>query len=91
MTWDEKFEEFHTKNPHVYDMVVKLAREVKNKGHNRIAIELLWNQLRWQHLMTNDPNTPFKLNQNYKSRYARLIMAQESDLEGVFEIRRLRS
>ena len=29
----------------------------------------------------------FKLNNNYVSRYARLIMAQEADLEGVFETR----
>ena len=38
---------------------------------------------------TTDEHSGFKLNNNYRSRYARLIMEQEADLEGVFQIREL--
>jgi hypothetical protein len=30
----------------------------------------------------------FKLNNNYRAHYARLIMHQEPDLDGIFELRR---
>ena len=35
--------------------------------------------------------TEFKLNNDFTSRYARLIMQQEPDLEDFFEVRVLRS
>lgn len=86
-----KFEEFHRLNPWVYEHLVRLARQLVQRGHDKVGIKMLWEVLRWQTMFTHDPNSEFKLSNNYHSRYARLIMDQEVDLVGVFETRGLRS
>lgn len=92
-TIQEAFEEFHAANPLVYDWLVRQARLAKDRGYERIGIELLFAVLRWQRMMqTADPSQDtFKINDHYTSRYARLIMEQEPDLDGLFELRRLTS
>jgi hypothetical protein len=91
-TIDERFCEFHAANPHVYDELVTLARRAQRRGHQRIGIELLFAIIRWRRMMrTVDPSSGFKLNDHYTSRYARLIMQQESDLDGFFETRRIKA
>ena len=52
---------------------------------------MLFEVLRWEWIIRGLPDTAeeFKLNNNYTSRYARLIMESEPGLEGVFETRRL--
>jgi hypothetical protein len=48
--------------------------------------------LRWEWQgATTDPNAEWKLNNNYRSRFARLIMDNEPDLAGVFETRELKA
>lgn len=85
------FELFHKENPHVYVMLVELARKVKAAGRSTYGIASLFEQLRWHfEFETSDPNMKnFKLNQNYRSRYARLIMQQEADLKDFFNTRQL--
>ena len=92
MTWQERFEAFHSKNPHVYTILVDLAREAKRRGHARMGLELLYCIARWERRFeTTDASSSFKINDAYASRYARLIMEQEPDLVEFFPIRRLRS
>lgn len=87
---EEKFFAFHEGHPEVYQTLVKLAREAKGKGKRKIGIGMLWEVMRWQmYLQTKDPDG-YKLNNNHRSRYARLIMEQEKGLDGLFEVRRLR-
>lgn len=84
------FRQFHALNPKVYHSLVKLARDLHERGRRRIGIGMLFEVLRWQHAMsTVDPGSEFKLNNNYRSRYARLIMDQEPDLDEIFETREL--
>jgi hypothetical protein len=85
-----RFEQFHKNNPHVYRNLVKLARAVRQQNpHAKIGIAALFEELRWQYaIQTTD--TDYRLNNNYRSRYARLIEEQEPDLKGIFETRRLR-
>jgi hypothetical protein len=91
-TFDRAFIEFHEKNPHVYAILCRLAREAVKAGRGKIGIGLLWEVMRWElFLQTHDPESEFKLNNNYRSRYARLIMEKEPDLAGVFETRLLRT
>lgn len=87
-----RFRAFHDANPHVYDELVELARDLRRRGHDRLAIGMLWEVLRWRRMMhTADPNPAgYKLNDHYRSRYARLIMFREPDLRGCFETRRIR-
>lgn len=87
---EAQFRTFHGKNPRVYEELVKLARSAMAKGKQKIGIGMLWEVLRW-HFWLQTTDTEFKLNNNHRSRYARLIMKQERDLDGVFETRELHS
>lgn len=90
MTLHEKFEAFHEANPQVYVELVTLARQALKRGYKTYSINSLFEVVRWQRdispLATTDE---FKLNNNFRSRYARLIMEQEPDLAGFFETRQL--
>lgn len=89
ITIDAQFEEFHRNNPEVYEELVRLARQMKARGHKRIGIKMLWEVLRWERAMKTTDQTEWKLNNNYTSRYARLIMEKEPDLKGFFVTRGL--
>ena len=86
---ERAFWEFHAANPHVYDRLVHLTRDLMRRGRRKIGIGMLFEVLRWHHLSTVGDADGFKLNNNYRSYYARLIMSIEPDLDGIFEIRRL--
>jgi len=89
-TIQDRFEEFHAANPTVYTTLVKLARQAKAKGR-RVGIRHLWDVMRWEMFMNvTDEDSDYKLNDIYYSRYSRLIMDTEKDLDGFFEIRELR-
>lgn len=88
---DRRFQAFHAGNPGVYEALVRLAREARAQGLERVGIGLLWEVLRWELLHKRVEADGYKLNNIYRSRYARLIMANEPDLAGVFEVRELRS
>lgn len=89
MTIEEQFREFHADNPDVYRTLVRLARRALRGGRRRIGIGNLWEVMRWELTLQLDDASEFKLNNNFRSRYARLVMQHEPDLRGVFETRRL--
>ncbi len=87
MTLDQQFAEFHEQNPHVYEMLRRLALDAARHGR-RLGIAMLFEVLRWQYAMgTNDPSSEFKLNNNYRAFYARLLMEKEPELQDYFETR----
>ena len=89
---ERRFREFHRDNPHVYEELVKLARQAKDAGKKKVGIKMLFEVVRWYAFIdTTDKYSDFKLNNNYHSRYARLIMAKEEDLVDIFDTRMLRS
>jgi hypothetical protein len=80
--------EFHVDNPHVYATLVLLARRwVSRTGQAKLGVQTLLEGCRW-HVAITTKNADFKINNNYGPFYARLIMARESDLAGLFEVRR---
>ena len=93
MTIQQQFEVFHNINPWVYTDLVQLARQAKATGRRTFGIKSLYEVVRWNRfIQTTDPNDDsWKLNNNYHSRYARLIMDQEPDLKGFFNVRELKA
>ena len=77
----------------MYELLVKFARIAREHGRDRIGIRLLWERMRWEMFVTvrATEDDDYRLNNDWLSRYARLIMADEPDLDGIFEIRRLRA
>lgn len=89
---DSRFREFHAEHPGVYTELVSMARQIKTRGYQRIGIELIWSAFRWNRMMQLPPDEAgFKLNDHYRSRYARLIMLREPDLAAFFQTRNLRA
>ena len=84
-----RFRFFHRCNPQVYRTLVSLALAAVQRGKTKIGIGMLWEVVRWEHWLDAKAGEEFKLNNNYRSRYARLIMENEPDLAGVFELRKL--
>jgi len=89
---DREFQEFSFNHPEVETELVKLARKAKAKGRASFGMKALWEVMRWTFWMeSTDDVEPFKLNNNYPSRYARKIMRDYPDLRGFFQTRRLTS
>jgi hypothetical protein len=87
----ERFEKFHAENPEVYRLLVKFAREAKAAGRKKYGIASLFERLRWHVDIELKGEKEFKLNNNYRSRYARRIAAVEYDLKDFFEVRELKA
>lgn len=85
------FEQFHRANPFVYSELVRRARRLKRRGWKKAGIGMLWEVLRWRMMLSTKTADGFKLNNNFRSRYARLIMEENDDLDGFFETRELRA
>lgn len=87
---DREFREFDDANPKVYTALVDMTRQMHDRGHKKIGMSMLYEVLRWRTMIkTTDPD--FKLNNNYQSRYARKIMAEFPEFDGMFETRELKS
>lgn len=87
---DREFREFDAANPKVYSHLVDMTRQMYDRGHKKIGMSMLYEVLRWRTMLaTTDPQ--YKLNNNYQSRYARKIMAEFPEFDGIFETRELKS
>lgn len=86
---DEAFWKFHEAHPAVYTELRDLCRAWVSKGIGRWSMWGAFSVLRWERRMAGlpDPEEEYKLNNNYTSYYARLLMQQEPELVGLFEIR----
>lgn len=87
---DQRFWVYHEANPVLYDTLARLALTAVQQGKRHIGAKALWERMRWELWMAADGDE-FALNNNFTSRYARLLMAREPELRGVFELRELRS
>ena len=84
---EKQFLTFHRENLQVYDKLVELAFILKNRGHRKIGIAMLFEQLRWLYAMETTDISGFKLNNNHAAFYARMIMERNPALEGFFKVR----
>jgi len=89
---EQAFIEFDTQNPEVYKQLVRLARQWRAAGRAKLGIKTLFEKLRWEwHVAGLTESDGYKLNNNFTALYARKIMKNEADLDGLFEIRSLAS
>ena len=89
-TIGQQFRAFHAANPAVYDWLRANALALKRRGRERYSMKTLLEVLRWHHDVETD-STDFKLNNNFTAYYARLLMQEEPELDGFFELREIRS
>ena len=88
-----RFEAFHRRHPQVYAYLIEQTRELQRKGWRRYAIKGLWEKTRWHFHLEKDPQfgDPFRLSNNFHSRYVRLMIKKCPWLKSFFELRRLRT
>lgn len=89
-TSTEKFERFDELNPHVYQMILQVTRQLQAKGFKNAGMKMIFERLRWLWAMQTQ-GEDYKLNNNYTAFYARKVMRENPDLEGFFKVRAQRS
>lgn len=87
-TIQERFEAFHEENPHVYTELLNLARQAHDRGRRKFSISMLFEVCRWNRMLQTT-GKPFKLSNDYRSRYARKLMDENPDLDNLFNLREL--
>lgn len=90
-TIEDAFKAFHEANPHVYALLVDLARRAKKRGKTLVGMKMLYEVARWHFYLNANTDEDYALNNNFTSRYARLIQDQEPDLADFFETRKLQT
>lgn len=89
-TIDESFWAFHQANPQVYEALRAIALWCVRNGR-RMGIKAIYERVRWELAIQTDGEEEYRLNNNYTSLYARMLMAREPELAGFFETRRRRA
>jgi hypothetical protein len=89
-TIQERFEAFHQANPWVLTYLERLTEDWLRQGRGRLGIGMLFEVLRWQHGLATQGDA-FKLNNNMRSRYVRLLLERHPDWADHFETRELKA
>lgn len=87
---DEAFRAFHTANPHVYAEIERRALALHRVHAVRVGIGAIVEAMRYDFALKTKGGE-FKVNNNFRSRYARLLVADHPELRDVVELRELRS
>lgn len=83
-----EFQHFHARHPEVYRMLEEEALARVQRGQRRLAIARLVEELRYDPRFRPDPAAhPFKINNNYRALYARLLIHHHPSLAEVFALR----
>lgn len=84
-----RFDRFDAANPQVYEALVSLARSIRSKRPDSIiGIGMLYEVLRWNCYMETDSDEPYRLTNDFRAFYARKIMREEHDLNGIFQTKK---
>lgn len=88
MTIQQRFEKFHQDNPQIYELIMRFIGEAKRRGFQNYTIKGIFERVRW-HMNIETKGDVFKLNNNYTSRYVRMIEQNHPELAGFFRTREL--
>lgn len=77
---------YHQENPQVYDLLLRFTKEVYVRGRRRYSIVAVFERVRWYTTIETNGDE-FKLNNNYRSCYSRLIMHEHPQFNGMFSTR----
>ena len=87
---DERFRLFDRAHPEVFRLFRQYAEFIRGKGHDRYSADAILHRIRW-HFAIDKGDRDFAINNNFSSRYARLLMEVDPAFVGFFEVRELRS
>lgn len=87
---EERFEQFHASNPHVLAALESLAADYLAAGRERIGIGMLFEVLRYQSGIRTAGDA-YKLNNDFRALYVRLIVERHPEWADAFETRTRRA
>lgn len=87
---EKQFQKFHKDNPHILKLILKFIRKVRRTGRETYSINAIFERIRW-HVEIETNGDDFKMNNNYRSRYVRLIERKYPRYRGFFKTRKLSS
>jgi hypothetical protein len=91
-TIEERFQAFHAANPVVYQCLIKLTQEQFLKGTERHGLKAMWEQLRYRIAISRVRLADgYNFNNDFTSRYVRLLIKEYPAYRGLFELRHLRT
>ncbi|MGG2460521.1 hypothetical protein ACO0M4_11975 [Streptomyces sp. RGM 3693] len=88
LTIQERFELFHQLNPWILKHLENLTTECVERGLRRIGIGMLFEVLRWQYGIATR-GEPWKLNNDFRSRYVRRLIELHPEWSPLFETRKI--
>jgi hypothetical protein len=89
LTWQERFEDFDQKNPHVLANLRILAEAHVRRGE-RISMKMLFEELRNLYRITARGDGEYGLNNNWTSFYARRLVEVAPEFSDKIEMRKQR-
>ena len=82
----EAFRKYHEENPQVFELLKKRALQMKERGRKKYGINGLCEVVRW-HVNLETRGDEFKLNNNHRPFYSRLLTALVPELKNFFNQR----
>ncbi len=90
-TIDARFREFDRAHPDVWRLFRQFALELLQAGREHYSADAILHRIRWHFATSGKCHDGFKMNNNFSSRYARKLAAEDERFRGFFEFRRLKS
>jgi len=85
---DKKFRQYHFEHPEVFKFFAQFALQLKHKGFKHFGAKAIMERIRWE-VALQTGRDGFKINNNYTSRYARLLEQKLPMFRGFFRKRAL--
>ena len=83
---EEQFVAFHTHHPEVFDLFKTFASDVRTRGFAHYSSKALMERIRW-YTEIETGQTDFKINNNFSSGYARLLIQIDPSFSNFFALR----
>lgn len=88
---NDRFNEYHKSNPYVFDLFIRFTMEAKRRGYKRFSAKAVFERIRWHMNVETEDADGFKINNNYTSRYVRLLEKFFPEHKDFYRKRELRS
>lgn len=80
------FREYHAEFPDVFETFRRIAREVRNAGHERYSAKCIFERIRWHETVVKR-NADFLLNNSLTSAYSRALIKIDPSFANFFQLR----
>lgn len=87
---DDKFRKYHQDNPGIFGLFIRFTREARRRGYRHFGSKAVFERIRW-HMNVETTGDPFKINNNYTSRYVRLLEKEYPGFVGFYRQRQLKA